>query len=354
MPNSFNVNIVGKTGKNSYRNCSPAWNYSGNRLPVLDILRHEFRDWQVLLLTHDRTWFELAQLATEDDGNWVSFEMYPRPKEMFNRLIVDVPCKEEIGDSPADHFMDRARDFLTEHDDRSAAFYARAAFEAKLKAYCHGKKVQVPYNLTGHKLTTEDFMDAIERRLTSSGKMARARFRFARVRMFRNGVLNPLAHFHPVTISAGEVERAIEAVAALEFPRDDNVNSAKETDSLLRKAALPPDEVLDAACWLRSTFEIDLRDLLTRLNSTVAFRHDWSKLLLADLWTSATTSMRATNDQLATQLITDIELHRAVFLDEFTYARVSAFGKPTLDAAWAVLRDSAHLNPIKTRLASFP
>jgi hypothetical protein len=324
-----------------------------NRLPVLDLLSREFRDWQILLLTHDRTWFEMAQLATEDDDRWVSFEMYARPDEMFNRRIVEVPCKKEIGDSPAEHFLDRARQFLANHDDRSAAFYARAAFEAKLKSYCHKKKVSVAYDLTGHKLTTEDFMDAIERRLASSGEMARARFQFARVRMFRNGVLNPLAHFHPVTISPGEVERAIEAVAALQFPTE-NPDCAKEINSLLRKAILTPDELLASACWLRTSFEIDLRDLLTRFTGVVAFRDDWNKLVLAELWVSAQSVTHARDPVLAPLLIADIETHRPVFLDEFAYSRVSGFNKTVLEAAWTALRDAAHTNPVRTRLATFP
>ncbi|MCA3078157.1 MAG: AAA family ATPase, partial [Rhodocyclaceae bacterium] len=32
-----------------------------NRLPVLDVLADCFKDWQIILLTHDRTWFEMAR-----------------------------------------------------------------------------------------------------------------------------------------------------------------------------------------------------------------------------------------------------------------------------------------------------
>jgi hypothetical protein len=32
-----------------------------NRLPVLDLLADKFKDWQVVLLTHDRVWFEMAR-----------------------------------------------------------------------------------------------------------------------------------------------------------------------------------------------------------------------------------------------------------------------------------------------------
>ncbi len=32
-----------------------------NRLPLLRVLVEDFADWQVILLTHDRVWFELAR-----------------------------------------------------------------------------------------------------------------------------------------------------------------------------------------------------------------------------------------------------------------------------------------------------
>jgi energy-coupling factor transporter ATP-binding protein EcfA2 len=32
-----------------------------NRLPVLDVLADHFKDWQIVLLTHDRVWFEMAR-----------------------------------------------------------------------------------------------------------------------------------------------------------------------------------------------------------------------------------------------------------------------------------------------------
>lgn len=32
-----------------------------NRLPVIDVLADEFEDWQIILLTHDRVWFEMAR-----------------------------------------------------------------------------------------------------------------------------------------------------------------------------------------------------------------------------------------------------------------------------------------------------
>lgn len=41
-----------------------------NRIPVLRLLEEEFKDWQVLLLTYDRVWFDLAQEYTEQTKRW--------------------------------------------------------------------------------------------------------------------------------------------------------------------------------------------------------------------------------------------------------------------------------------------
>ena len=36
-----------------------------NRLPVLEILEEYFADWQIILLTHDRVWYEMVQVEIE-------------------------------------------------------------------------------------------------------------------------------------------------------------------------------------------------------------------------------------------------------------------------------------------------
>ena len=46
-----------------------------NRLPVLDVLHTHFADWQVVLLTHDRTWFDLARERLPKD-DWACCEVY--------------------------------------------------------------------------------------------------------------------------------------------------------------------------------------------------------------------------------------------------------------------------------------
>lgn len=46
-----------------------------NRLPVLDVLNIRFADWQIVLLTHDRNWFDLAR-SHLPETDWKCLEVY--------------------------------------------------------------------------------------------------------------------------------------------------------------------------------------------------------------------------------------------------------------------------------------
>lgn len=323
-----------------------------NRLPVLKVLNEDFADWQIILMTYDRVWFELAKIETAASERWVCAELHAKPMQV-GTTVIDAPVLEPMqGTDPAAHFLTAAQQHLVS-SERIAAFHARTAFEIKLKHYCHEKSVQVPYDLDGRKLTTDHFIQAIERRLNWSGKMPRALFALNRVKLFRHGVLNPLAHYHPVTLSPNEVELAIAAVRTLEFPSD-KTDYAKECGRVMGKVNLSNEERIDAAAWLRTAFEVDLRQFLVKHQGRIQYRHDWTDMSLAELWDTAKGRMTAINAGVAAGIIADVEAHRRVFLDGWSFAAVSTLTKPDLDAAWTALRDpGSQANAAKTRLDTF-
>ena len=96
------------------------------------------------------------------------------------------------------------------NDPRTAALHARVAFEIKLKSFCSNRKVPVPYDFEGRRLTTDDFLDAAEVRLASSGTMPRALFDIQRVTMYRSGVLNPLPMLPNGSIMLGVSRRMVQ------------------------------------------------------------------------------------------------------------------------------------------------
>lgn len=47
-----------------------------NRMPVLDILREHFPDWQIILLTYDKIWYEIVRMQTDASRDWLYHELY--------------------------------------------------------------------------------------------------------------------------------------------------------------------------------------------------------------------------------------------------------------------------------------
>jgi hypothetical protein len=304
-----------------------------NRFPVLRILEDRFADYQVFVLTFDRVWFEFARLALKQSEQWVACELHSRPHE-HNGVIFDKPTLKTDQTDLAKHHLDLAERFLTvEHDPRTAAFHARVAFEVKLQSQCKKRQIPVPYVPEGSHLNTDDFLDAIERFLYSRGTIPLAIWGIQRVKLFRKGVLNPLAHAQPVTLAAPEVQEAINSVKALAFRDDKNTQHVVETNTLLSRAVLNDAERIQAACWLRTTFEVDVRELLTRHSGKVIYHKDWTTLCLAELWQAAKDAMSHVNAGLAAPLIAAIEIHRQLFLEEWLYTTVNAFSLAALTSA---------------------
>ena len=112
-----------------------------NRLPLLELLRSEFPNHQIILLTHDLVWFEIAKEYTEDWASWAYARMFEEPLgptdpmyPRFQRL------RPEVDD------LTVAKGYLDYGDLRAAAVYIRAAYEACLRNICRKHKVFVPLN----------------------------------------------------------------------------------------------------------------------------------------------------------------------------------------------------------------
>jgi len=130
-----------------------------NRMPVLDILRKHFSDWQIILLTYDRVWYEIVHMQTEASRNWLYYELYlDRSPDGF-----DMPVHRGHREG-APHLLLRARQHLAAHDERAAAVYARAAFERKLQRYCEEKRVPVRYHTDPRRIDAQSFWDATKKK----------------------------------------------------------------------------------------------------------------------------------------------------------------------------------------------
>ena len=191
-----------------------------NRLPVLRILDEYFSDWQIILLTHDRVWYEMVQvdmsathLKTDD---WRAYEMW-----LAADGVTPVVCTRD-GSGDFKFFLSRAQDYLNLNDFRAASVYARAAFETKLKSRCDKKSIPVPYQKPPKHIDAEKFWNAavkhsLENAAHDPAKKRALAAQFRAVYRCKKVVLNPLSHSTPQLVTRPEIQAAIEAVENLRF-----------------------------------------------------------------------------------------------------------------------------------------
>lgn len=185
-----------------------------HRFPVLGILRQEFlkaNRYQLVLLTHNREWFDLCRLKVGVRG-WHHVEFY---------------AKHEAGPSKSDcpmikkgssDYVKRAKEFIDQdHDLPAAANYARTAVEWAMKELCAKKSLPIPFNLEPHRLNTEVFLNAL------TGKRGKKKGQNNIIKKglqtdleaLRKTVLNAYSHWHPTTAVESDVRRAISVAEQL-------------------------------------------------------------------------------------------------------------------------------------------
>jgi hypothetical protein len=184
-----------------------------HRIPVLEILRKDFlkkKRFQLVLLTHNREWFDLCRLKVGTRG-WSTIELYSRRGK--GRSGSDYPVLKEASSD----LVLRAKDFLdNEHEPRAAANYARTAIEWALRELCAKKQIPVPFNLDAHRYDTDDFLKA----LTGEGHRKKKRTIIKKplrtdLEALRKTVLNAFSHWNPTTSGTTEIKRAIKVAEQL-------------------------------------------------------------------------------------------------------------------------------------------
>ena len=136
-----------------------------NRLPILDIIKNEFSDYQVFISTYDRHLYELAKrkFETETPGRWKSVELFVG-KDSIDNQPVDRPILV-IGES---HF-EKATQYLHDRvkpDYPASANYFRKALEELIQEFipkwetANEEITQLPgYKLGGLIYRTKRFLD---------------------------------------------------------------------------------------------------------------------------------------------------------------------------------------------------
>ena len=182
-----------------------------NRLPVLDLLQKHFVTWQIVLLTHDRGWFDMAR-GWLDETAWHSVEIF----EGDASAAAPMPVVRPTSNRPAKQYLAHAKHLLADHYVEASANYTRQAFEAALRGGCQYNNVPVAFQQNTKDVKADVLLKAVEdwAKLDPARKL---RFEpvLKRLRLLRNVVLNPYSHPLAPNIPTTEVQGAIAEVEKL-------------------------------------------------------------------------------------------------------------------------------------------
>lgn len=196
-----------------------------NRLPVLDVLREHFGDWQIVLLTYDRVWFDMVRFYLWDSQSWHCAEIYEGNHTLPGQSL---PLIREVDVNTAEQALKQAKEFFKANHDAAAANYTRTAFEWALTHFCEKKRIAIPFKWNHRDLKSEDFLSAIETWVKKRNHPS-LNTALKQIRLFRRAVLNPYSHSIPFNIARQEVKGAMDAVEALmEAMKEKQVIPAQE------------------------------------------------------------------------------------------------------------------------------
>jgi AAA domain len=184
-----------------------------NRIPVLDLLADKFKDWQVILLTHDRVWFEMARAyhrRHSADKFWRYVKIHS------NDDPTRAPTVTDVGSSAANEASKDAQFFLDAGHINAAGNYARIATELGLREFCETKKIYLAYQQQPDKIPASELLIAAQQYSKSkcNGQYDNP---LKAIDMYSTILLNQLSHGGVPAVTQHEVQGAIVAVKGLLF-----------------------------------------------------------------------------------------------------------------------------------------
>jgi len=172
-----------------------------NRMPLLEILRTEFADYQIFITTYDKPWFDYAKSFLDGAAGWITLEFYAElTKEGYE--IPKIFDNQEL--------LAKAQDHFDNSDYKAAAVYTRSAFEKIIRDYCEkkGKKVSFKSKLKDYK--TEHFWNEVNQDILPATKSA--------IETFRSLVLNTFSHYnterHEIKTELADAIKAVKDLKA--------------------------------------------------------------------------------------------------------------------------------------------
>lgn len=188
-----------------------------NRLPVIDIIKARFSDYQTFVMTYDKEWYEILK---RNFTNWKTIELYAG-----HGIDYEIPILVEN-----QKYLEKAKGYLQANDYKAAAIYLRTAFEVKIKWFCEKKNILIKYREKPKDLTTNDFWEPIKnaKNPDNTPKYIDAALAF-NVELYRSFIMNPLSHAQLAIAPRQEIQSAIDTVQRLEQALDNIVNPPATT-----------------------------------------------------------------------------------------------------------------------------
>lgn len=175
-----------------------------NRLPIIDILKENFNDYQIFLMTYDKEWYEILKRYFP---RWKTVELY-----VGRGTDYEVPVLVENK-----KYLEKAKFYFQNHDYKAAAIYLRTAFEVKIKWFCEKKNIAIKYREKPKDLDTNDFWEPIKNAKNPDNTPQYIDTELVQdIELYRSLVMNPLSHAQITTTPAQEIQKAIDTVERLE------------------------------------------------------------------------------------------------------------------------------------------
>jgi len=180
-----------------------------NRMPVIDILKEHFNDYQIFMLTYDQTWFEIVKRHFPGNG-WRKIEFFAG-KTPEGEVPVFADNKNYLEKSKA-YFNLPAPDY------GSCVNYLRKHFEEIAREFCERQKLSVKVvpdqDLT--RIPSKAYWDVISAGQAAGKWPGLAKALLTDIEIYRTFILNPYSHANSTAAYKNEIQRSVKAVEALE------------------------------------------------------------------------------------------------------------------------------------------
>ncbi|HMY01333.1 MAG TPA: hypothetical protein PKC44_16300 [Agitococcus sp.] len=282
-----------------------------NRIPVLDVLKQYFSDWQIVLLTHDRLWFEITRARANIEGdNWEVLELYANHEEDANYR----PTLRASHRDVVEAYLQTAEQHLNANppDYRASAVYARSAFEMWLKLQCDKLSIPIRFSFEPRKLDANVYFNALEGWESENYTKPAFSGVLKILALYRDTVFNPASHSYPTTMNGMELKMAIRAMRFINEATKGN-STLKLAEHLLNKANPSQEEIVLAAAFVRSMFVRRLREFAEGKLMPFSIKpHKTSMTALWSMMADKWPPKRAT-------WVANINLNQAILIDTWTW-----------------------------------